>query len=660
MVAGIHEDRGVTHRERAVISGANACRSTTRSLVAHAVAFASVVLASLAPGIVASGPVSAAADTNALVAVGPRRLADTRFGLCGCQRVDEFTIRVSIAGRFGIPDSMTAAAITVTATNATADGSVTAYPAGEPAPPTSIVNPRPGTALANSAIVSVGDGGAIDVRSTLPIDVGVELIVDVTGVFVPAERSRAGRFQELEPTRILDSRTPGAPAAGVAPGTSIRLRLPPGVASDATAIAVNVTTIGGLQAGSLSVRPAAVPSTVTSFMSTDGSGRPLASAVIAPVSSSGFVITTTAGGHVIVDVVGWFTGPSAVDDDQGLFVATTPNRLVDSRRDGSRVWPNGTLEVAAGLDASAIASNVTIDRADGNGFVTAYAAGTRQPTASTLNAFDVNDTTANFAITPISNRGSAYYSDSGADLIVDVTGYFTGSPSRATLPVPPNVQPPSRTLLVGDSTLAAVRWYRTTEALLGFPYVYTAESCRRLATASCRGREGFAPTNAVTAIRRASGSFGTVVIMTGYDDWWTVFPGGFDKVVAAARDKGARKIVWLTYREDVRYHGADASDLFVRNNNTLREKVASGLFPDVVLAEWNGYSSTASGWMAGDGVHFNVAGSYAVADYISRKLAYLENRACPMPWEAGAPVDDPCPDPDVHAPVADITGLYRP
>ena len=645
---------------RAVNSEVNARRSTTRSFVAHTVAFASVVLASLAPGFIASGPARAAADTNAFVAVGPRRLADTRFAVCGCQRVDEFTIRVTIAGRFGIPDAMTAAAITVTATNVTADGSVTAYPAGTPVPPTSIVNPRPGTDLANSAIVSVGDEGAIDVQSTVPIDVGVELIVDITGVFVPADRSRAGRFQTVESTRILDSRTPTAPATGVAPGTSIRLPLPSGVATDATAIAINVTTIGGQQPGFLSVRPVGMASTVTSFMSTDGSGRPLASSVIAPVSSNGFVITTTAGGHVIVDLVGWFTGPSAVDNAQGLFVAGAPSRLVDSRRDGSRVWPNGTLEVAVGLAASAIASNVTIDRADGHGFVTAYPAGTTLPIASTVNASDVNDTIANFAITPISTRGSAYYSDSGADLIVDVTGYFTGTPSKATLPVPPNVQPPSRTLLVGDSTLAAVRWYRTMDALLGFPYEYTAESCRRLATASCRGRENFVPTNAVTAIRRASGTFGTVVIMTGYDDWWTVFPAGFDKVVAAARDKGARKIVWLTYREDVRYHGADASDLFVRNNNTLREKVASGLFPDVVLADWHSYSATASGWMAGDGVHFNVAGSYAVADYISRKLAYLENRACPMPWDAGAPVDDPCPDPDVHGPIADIMALYRP
>ena len=543
-----------------------------------------------------------------------------------------------------------------------ADGFVSAYPAGTPVPLTSMLNPRAGSDLANSAIVSVGANGAIDVRSTLRVDTATDLIVDVTGVFVPDNSSRAGRFVPVAPTRISDSRTPGAPATGVAPGTSITVPLPAGVAADATAIAINVTTVGGRRTGFLSAQPVGPESTMTSFMNPDGTGRARAASVIVPVSASGFVLTTTAGGHVIVDVVGWFTGPSASESANGLFVVTAPTRLVDSRDDAPRLWPNGTRELAIDLDAAAIATNVTIDRTDDSGFVTAYPAGTPLPTASTINAFGVNDTVANFAITPISNRGSAYYSDRGTDVIVDLTGYFTGSPMTATLPVPPNVQPPARALLVGDSTLAGVRWYGTTEALLGFPYVLTAESCRRLATASCRGREGYTPTNAVTAIRNASGSFGTVVIMAGYDDWWTVFPSSFDQVVAAARAKGARTIVWLTFREGVGYvnpSGASANEAFVKNNEILRQKVASGQFPDVVLADWKSYTTTTSGWLASDGIHLTLAGSYGAADYISRMLAHLENRACPMPWVVGAAVDVPCPNPDAHGPVADILSLYR-
>jgi hypothetical protein len=652
----------VSHHEPAANPIANDRRRTTRSRVAQMVTFASLALPSLAPGLVSSGSVGAAAPTSAFVAVGPHRLADTRSEPCGCVRVDEFTMRVVVAGQFGIPDEITAAAVTVTSTNVAADGFVTAYPAGTPVPSTSTFNPRARSDLANSAIVVVGDDGAIDVRSTQRIDTAIDLIVDVTGVFVPDDSSRAGRFVAVAPTRISDSRTPGAPATGVAPGTSISLPLPAGVAADASAIAINVTTVGGLRTGFLSVRPAGPESTMTSFMNPDGSGRARAASVIVPVSPGGFVITTTAGGHVIVDLVGWFTGPSAANSASGLFVPTAPTRLVDSRSNAPRLWPDGTRELDVDYNAAAIATNVTLDRTDASGFVTAYPAGTPLPTASTINAFGVNDTVANFAITPISNRGSAYYSDRGTDLIVDVTGYFTGTPMTATLPVPPNVQPPARALLVGDSTLAGVRWYGTTEALLGYPYVLTAESCRRLATASCRGREGYTPTNAVTAIRNASGSFGTVVIMGGYDDWWTVFSSSFDQVVAAARAKGARTILWLTYREGVGYvnpSGSSANVAFVKNNEILREKMASGQFPDVVLADWNGYTATTSGWLASDGIHLTLAGSYAAADYISRHLAHLENRACPMPWVAGAAVDVPCPNPDVHGPVADIMSLYR-
>ena len=70
-------------------------------------------------------------------------------------------------------------------------------------------------------------------------------------------------------------------------------------------------------------------------------------------------------------------------------------------------------------------------------------------------------------------------------------------------------------------------------------------------------------------------------------------------MVAAARAKGARHIIWLTYREDVQYKlltGERANEAFVKNNQTLRAKVASGAFPDVLLAQWYPHArSTAAG-----------------------------------------------------------------
>lgn len=54
------------------------------------------------------------------------------------------------------------------------------------------------------------------------------------------------------------------------------------------------------------------------------------------------------------------------------------------------------------------------------------------------------------------------------------------------------------------------------------------------------------PTNSVEAISASAGTFDTVVIMAGYDEWWTSFPSSFDAVVAASRAKGATRILWLT------------------------------------------------------------------------------------------------------------------
>ena len=397
-------------------------------------------------------------------------------------------------------------------------------------------------------------------------------------------------------------------------------------------------------------------------MNPDGSGDPLAAFVIAPLPADGLTIHSTAGGHVIVDLIGWFTGPSAAPSPDGLFVPISPTRRLDTRDDPRNVGPAGAIEVGfAGLvpTAAAVATNVTLDRTDDAGFVTAYPAGTPLPEVSTVNATRPGDTIANAAITRLSTRGTAYFSDRGTDVIVDVTGYFTGSPVAATLPVPPLDNDVSRVLLVGDSTLLAVGSYGLLHVFQGFDDVYEAASCRTLGVPSC-GRNPVP--NSVETINAAIGRFDAVVIMAGYDEWWTTFPDSFDEVNAAARAKGARRIIWLSYREGVGYQmpgGVPANEAFVKNNQTLREKVASGANPDVVIADWYGYTSATPTWLSPDGIHLSFTGAYGVADYISRTIANLEGRPCPQPWVDGGPIDAPCPDPDQHGPPADVLSLYR-
>ena len=217
-----------------------------------------------------------------------------------------------------------------------------------------------------------------------------------------------------------------------------------------------------------------------------------------------------------------------------------------------------------------------------------------------------------------------------------------------------------RVLLVGDSTLLAVDRYNGYRALLGFDYVFDAESCRTLGIPSCGDRP--LPPNAVEAIGNADGSFDAVVIMAGYDEWWTSFPKSFDNVIAAARAKGARHIIWLTYREDVEYKlltGERANEAFVKNNETLRAKVASGAFPDVQLAQWYPHTPADSGWFSRDGVHLTLDGALGVADYIARWVAHTEGLPCAKPTVPGGPVETVCSNPDTQPPIANVTALYK-
>ena len=216
-----------------------------------------------------------------------------------------------------------------------------------------------------------------------------------------------------------------------------------------------------------------------------------------------------------------------------------------------------------------------------------------------------------------------------------------------------------RVLLIGDSTLLAIDHYDAYRALKGFEYVYDAKSCRTLGIPSCGKRP--LPPNAVEAINDSDGNFDDVVIMAGYDEWWTSFPQSFDEVVAAARAKGARRIIWLTYREGVPYKlltGERADEAFIKNNQTLRDKVASGKFPDVVLAQWYPHTPLHIGWLTEDGIHLTMKGALGLADYISRWVAHAEGLPCPMPATPGGAIEPVCSNPDPQPPIADLMTLY--
>ncbi len=217
-----------------------------------------------------------------------------------------------------------------------------------------------------------------------------------------------------------------------------------------------------------------------------------------------------------------------------------------------------------------------------------------------------------------------------------------------------------RVLLIGDSTLLAVERYNGFRALQGFEYAFDAKSCRTLGIPSCGDPP--LPPNTVETIAAADGVFDYLVVMAGYDEWWTSFPDSFDEVVEAARAKGTRNIIWLTYPEGVEYKlltGERADEAFIKNNQTLRDKVASGSYTDVLLAQWYPHTSGDSGWLTQDGIHLTIDGALGVADYISRWVAFVEKLPCPMPTVPGGTIEAICPNPDTQPLIANVVALYE-
>lgn len=243
-----------------------------------------------------------------------------------------------------------------------------------------------------------------------------------------------------------------------------------------------------------------------------------------------------------------------------------------------------------------------------------------------------------------------------------VSGAEVGGDAATADSVARRVDVPQSVVVIGDSAIAALRWVPGADnAVVGFSHTLDLESCRRLYATSCTGREGRRPPTAYQAVADHGDRYSTLMIATGYNDGTGVFAESFERIVERARAYGYGQIVWWTLRSDVDYVSPGSvgnHTTFAANNQTVRDLLATGDYPDVVLADWGAYTAGKPEWFVTDGVHYRAIGAWAAADYVSRKMAFLDGRRCPMPVSPDEPTEFPCPDPDVTGPVADIDALY--
>ncbi|MCU1397924.1 MAG: hypothetical protein JWN62_1033 [Acidimicrobiales bacterium] len=386
----------------------------------------------------ASGSTTHAAPADATtryVAVQPCRLVDTRAGF-GASTLDPLTFDVATRGSCNLPAGATALSVTLTAVQPAGRGFLTAWPSDQARPTTSNINFDTGQVRANGSIVMLDASGSFRVFTSVPASV----VVDVVGAFVPAATARSGRFVATAPTRLLDTRVSGR----VAGGSSVEVALPDGVPADAISLALNVTVTDSSTAGYVTAYPIGQAVPHTSILDLDGAGQTRAAGGIVPVSAGGAALFLSGGGNVVVDLLGYFTGPSAASGTEGLFTAIAPTRVLDTRDvsplgTAVPIHPGGGLELATG-HGGAVAFNIT--SVDGDpGFVTAFPAGTSQPPTSTINAIGGGDVVANFAMIQMSGRGLDLFSKAESHVLIDVQGWFSGPSASATLPPPRNVAP---------------------------------------------------------------------------------------------------------------------------------------------------------------------------------------------------------------------------
>lgn len=382
------------------------------------------------------------AGSSAYQPVAPYRLADTRpdQGAFGFTWISTSIVRVQVAGRGGVPSNASAAVLNVTGVNTTAPGFVTVYPAGGSVPTASNVNfDARGQVMANMVTVKLGAGGAVDIYLQRPMDI----VVDVSGAYVPVSGAvSAGRLVTLAngAVRVLDTRERGV---GVAQGGTERVDLSKaGVPATAVAVVVNITATE-TAVGFWTAYPLNQTLPTASNLNIDAPGQTRAGQAIVLLSgTAAFNVFSMGGGHLVVDVAGWFTGGTDAKSVDGLFLPANPTRLIDSRdMFVMPTWGGSTLEfpvLPPTPDVSAVAVNLTGTESMFSGFVTAFPAGVARPNASNLNVDRWDETVANHAIVRVSNRGLSLFTLQGLHMIADLNGWYLGTPSTATLPTPTN------------------------------------------------------------------------------------------------------------------------------------------------------------------------------------------------------------------------------
>ena len=233
--------------------------------------------------------------------IAPTRVMDTRTGLGGTTGpvAPYSVIRLRIAGAAGtsIPQAgVTAVAIDLTVTAATANGNVVVYADGDQRPAMSTVQIGPGFTATNYEIVPVSPDGYLDMF--IQSSGTAQLIVDVTGYFDSTAAAGAQTYQPVTATRVVDTRSGlGASQAPLADGSTLTLPVAGTslVPANAAAVAVNLTATREAAGGFLVAYAGGSTATVSTALSYSAGTTVASLAGDVPVGTGGRLRSPTTG-----------------------------------------------------------------------------------------------------------------------------------------------------------------------------------------------------------------------------------------------------------------------------------------------------------------------------------------------------------------------------
>lgn len=390
------------------------------------------------------GPVAAAGavadpDAGRFVGLDPSRVIDTRPDACipaGQTR------KVQITGEYGVPEHVSAVMLNLTVVGAPGSGYLTVWGDGE-RPTASNLNHSAGQTIANAVTTAVGADGSITLFASGPGC--TQVVVDVNGYYTAGDGGVIGGGLVMIPRqRLIDTRKDAGSVC--APGGLV---LEIDDHADADSVVVNVTVTNATRDGYLTVYPDGVARPTTSNLNYRA-GQTIANQVTVKLGDDDGIGFFAYDGcpDVIVDIAGYYTdGAPAV----GGFVGITPDRLLDTRKDGA--WPcptpgsssSSSLTIAGVGDvpefATGVVLNTTVVAPRVGGHLTVWPKGPARPGTSSLN-FTANQTVPNQVVMGLGDDGAiSMFANSGCPhVLLDVAGYFVGE-----APVDPVVIVPATT-----------------------------------------------------------------------------------------------------------------------------------------------------------------------------------------------------------------------